>query len=90
MGSEATKAVFRVSDEVSLKPVSSATETSYKIEISHVATLDIRSKIRITKALFSLHFCCSQTPKTGFLALRPKLYASSEGFGITAHLLRFA
>ena len=47
---EATKAVFRVSDKARLKPVSSATETSYKIESSLVATLDmILSKKQITK-----------------------------------------
>ena len=34
-----TKSVYRVSDKVGFKPVSSATETSKKIEISPVASL---------------------------------------------------
>ena len=34
-----TKPVYRVSDKVGFKPVSSATETSKKIEISPVASL---------------------------------------------------
>ena len=41
MGLVVTKPVFRVSDKVRLKPVSSATETSWKIGISLVASLDI-------------------------------------------------
>ena len=49
-----TKPVFRVSDKERLKPVSSATETSYKI--LSVASLDmILSKKRITKTLIRLH-----------------------------------
>ena len=41
MGLGATKSVFEVSDRASFKPVSTATETSYKIEISPVASLDM-------------------------------------------------
>ena len=41
MGLVATKPVFVVSDKVRLKPVSSATETSWNIEISLEASLDI-------------------------------------------------
>ena len=41
MDLDATKPVFGVSDKVRLKPVSSATETSWKIEISPVASLDM-------------------------------------------------
>ena len=40
MGLDATKPVFRASDKARLKPVSSAMETSLKIEISRVASLD--------------------------------------------------
>ena len=48
---KATKPVFEVSDKVSHKPVSSATETCQKIEISLVAHLDmILSNKQITKA----------------------------------------
>ena len=56
MGLDTTKPVFGVSDNVGLKPVSSATETSQKINILLVASLDmILSKMRITKVLISLH-----------------------------------
>ena len=76
MGLLLTKPVFGVSDKARFKPVSSATETSYKIENLLVASLHmIISNMLITKALISLwgclHLCCSQTPKTGFLNLRP-------------------
>ena len=58
LGLDTTKAVFGVSDKPKLKPVSSSTETSQKIEISLVASLDmILSKKRITKALISLCGC---------------------------------
>ena len=47
----ARKPVFRVSDKASFKPVSLATETSKKIEISPVESLPmILSKKQITKA----------------------------------------
>ena len=51
----ATKPVFRVSDKARLKPVSSATGTSFKIENCLVASLDmILSNKRITKVLIRL------------------------------------
>ena len=54
IGLDATKPVFRVSD----KPVSSASKTSKKIEISPAASVDmIRTKTRITKALIGLRGC---------------------------------
>ena len=43
MGCDATKPVFGVSDKATLKSVSSAAETSYKIEISLVSCLVILS-----------------------------------------------
>ena len=50
--------VFGVSVKVSFKPVSSATETIWKIEISPVESLHIKlSKKRITKALIRLRRC---------------------------------
>ena len=50
--------VFGVSDKANFKPVSSATKTSFKIEISHVTSLHmILSKKRITKALIRLCGC---------------------------------
>ena len=45
--------VFEISDKARPKPVSSATETSKKIEILHVASLDKR----VTNALISLCSC---------------------------------
>ena len=60
MGLAATKPVLGVSDKVRFKPVFSATETSQKIEISLVASLDIiLSNKRIIKALISLRGCAS-------------------------------
>ena len=53
-----TKPVVWVSDKARLKPFSSATETSWNIEIMLVASLDmILSNKPITKALISLWVC---------------------------------
>ena len=73
MGLDATKPVLEVSDKTRLNSVSSATETSLKIEISLVSSLAmILSNKWITKALIRLRgLCCSQTPKAHFLASRP-------------------
>ena len=58
MGRVVTKPVFGVPDKARLKPVSSATETSWKIEISPVASLHMILSIkRITKALIRLRGC---------------------------------
>ena len=58
MGLDVRKPVFCVFEKARLKPVSSATETSYKIEISLVASLHmILSKKRIINALTSLRRC---------------------------------
>ena len=66
-----TKPVFGVSDKARLKPVSSATETSQKIENSVVASLDmIFSNKLITKALNRLRGCA------GWSA--PLLFANTE------------
>ena len=74
------KPVFGVSDKARLKSVFTATVTSYKIEISLVASIDmILFEKRIIKALIRL---CGYTgwsapllfatpPKTDFLGLRP-------------------
>ena len=77
LGLDTTKPVFGVSEKAILKPVSSATVTSYKIEISLIASLDkVLSKKQITKTLISMRGYagwsapCLQTPKTGFLASR--------------------
>ena len=50
--------VFGVSDKANFKPISSATKTNSKIEISPVTSLHmILSKKRITKALIRLCGC---------------------------------
>ena len=74
IGLVARKPVFGVSDKATLKPVCSATETSYKVEISPVASLDmILFKKRITKKLIrlcgsqaDLRLCCLQTSEDRF------------------------
>ena len=71
MGLEATEHVFGVSDKARFKPVSSATETSKKIEIYLVASLDmILSKNEKQRCLSvcaetqaGLRLCCLQTTK---------------------------
>ena len=79
MGLVARKPVLGVSDKGSFKPVSSATQTSKKIEILLLASLDmILFNKRITNALISMRrlvcaFVVGKPPKTGFVALRPKL-----------------
>ena len=58
LGLVARKPVFGVSDNASFKPVSSASETSWKIEISLVISLDMMLfDKRITKALIRLRGC---------------------------------
>ena len=59
MGSGPRKPVFRVSDKAGFKPVSTATQISWKMEISIVASLDIMILLdkRIAKALISLCGC---------------------------------
>ena len=48
--------IFGISDKARLKPVSSATETCQKVEISLVASFDmILSNTEITKVLIRLH-----------------------------------
>ena len=81
MGCGARKLVVRVSDEVRFKPACSATETSYKIEISLVASLDmILSNKSITKVLIrlrdvqtGLHLCCSQTSEDRFSRVQAQI-----------------
>ena len=58
MGLIVRKPVFGVSDKVRFKPVSSATEISWKIEFLREASLNIiLSKKRITKVLIRLRGC---------------------------------
>ena len=85
MGLHVRKPVFRVSDEVRFQPACSATETSYKIEISLIASLDmILSDKCITKVLirlrgyvgWSVPVLFANPLKIGFLLSWPKYLQS--------------
>ena len=75
MGLDATKHVFGVSDTARLKPVSSASETSQKLKKCTCSKLEmINNKgadqsVRMRRLVCA--FCCSETSKTCFFALRP-------------------
>ena len=79
MGFVMTKSVLRVSDNMIFKPVSSATETSYKIKILLVASLDmIIFNTLIKKVLIRLSGGAGLSApllftntETGFLTSRP-------------------
>ena len=76
----ATKPVFAVSNKKRFKPVSSATDTSYKCVILRVASLDmILSNTWITKALIRLCECSGWSAPLLFTnhALRPILALAS-------------
>ena len=50
--------VFGVSDQIMLKQLCSATDASYQLKFSHVASLDmILSNTRITRTLIRLRAC---------------------------------
>ena len=72
----ARKPVFGVSDKARLKPVSSATETSWKNEISLVASLDIElHKTRITKVLIRLRGCAGWSAPVLFANPRRQVFS---------------
>ena len=76
MGRDPRKPVFRVSDKGRLKPVSSAKETSRKIEISREASLDmILSKTRITKVLIRLRRCAGWSVPLLFANYRRQVFS---------------
>ena len=76
MGLVATKPVSGVSDKARLKPVSSATETSYKTEISLVTSLNmVLSKTRITKALIRLRGCAGWSAPVLFANSRKQVFS---------------
>ena len=82
MGLDATKPVFGVSDKARLKPVPSAIEISWTIEISLVASLNmILSEKRTTKALISLRGCTGWS--TPLLFVNPK----DRFFQVEAHII---
>ena len=86
-----TKPVVWVSDKARLKPVPSATESSKKIGISLLASLDmILSKKANNKgadqtAQAGLCLGCLQTLKTGFLVWRPILSYTNNPMNIFYH-----
>ena len=77
MGLDATKPVSGVSKKKrKLKPVSSATGTSQKIEILLVASLEIiLSNKRITKVLIRLRICAGWSAPVLFANLRRRDYS---------------
>ena len=76
MGLVVTKHVFGVTDKASFKPVSSATETSKKIEISPISRLHmILSNKRITKVLISLRGCAGWSAPVLFANPRRKVFS---------------
>ena len=76
MGLDATKPVLGVSKKARLKPVSSATDTSLKIEILLVASLNmILSNKRITKALIRLRGCAGWSAPLLFATHRRQVFS---------------
>ena len=72
MGLTMTKPVFGVSDKVSFKPVSSATEISRKVEVSPVASLHMILFKGADQTAWMCRLVCAcvvcKPLKTGFLA----------------------
>ena len=76
MGLDARKPVIRVSDKASFKPDSLVTETSLKIEISLVASLDmVLSNKQLTKALISLRRCAGWSAPLLFANPRRQVFS---------------
>ena len=81
MGLAATKLAFKVSDKVWFKPVSTATETSYKIKVLLVASLDIiLSNKQITKVLISLRGCAGWSPPLLFPNPRRQVFSRQSPY----------
>ena len=73
---DAKKSVFGISGKGRLKPVSLATETSKKFQISLEASLDmILYKKRITKALIRLRECAGWFAPLLFANLRRQVFS---------------
>ena len=76
------------SDKARLKPVSSATETSYKIEISLLASLYmIFSNKGITKVLIRLRGCPGWSAPVLFAKLRRQVFSHRGPFKIKQQAL---
>ena len=83
MGLVATRHVFWVSDKATFKPVSLATGTSQKIEISPVASLHmILSTKRITKALIRLRGCAGWSAPVLFTNPRRQVFSGCGPYNI--------
>ena len=82
LGRVVTKPVFGVPDKARLNPVSSATETSWKIEMSPVASLHMILSIkRITKALIRLRGCAGWSAPVMFANPRRQVFSRRGPFG---------
>ena len=76
MGCDTRKSVFGIFNRARFKPVSSASETTKKIEIPCVASLHIKpSKKRITKALISLCGWAGWSAPVLFANLRRQVFS---------------
>ena len=76
LGLVARKPVFGVSDKASFKPVSSAIETSKKIDISLEASLDTKlGNKRKTKALIRLRVCAGWSAPLLFANPRRQVFS---------------
>ena len=76
LGLGVKKPVFGISDKVRLKPVSSATQTSYEIEILPAASLDmILFNKGITKALIKLCKCAGWSAPLLFANPRRRVFS---------------
>ena len=84
MDRDVTKLVFRASDKANFKPVYSATETSKKIEISLIASLDmILSNKRVIKALIRLLGCAGWSAPVLFANPRKQIFLRRGPYDIT-------
>ena len=85
--------VFGISDKARFKSFTSATETSYKIEISPLASLHMSlSKKRITKALIRLRGCAGWSVPVFFPNPRRQFFSRCGPYNIEhkLYLLGFA
>ena len=74
-----TKPVFGVFDKARLKPVSSATETSQRIEISSIIILNIIPyHKRITKELIRLRGCAGWSAPLLFANHRRQVFSQAQ------------
>ena len=81
LGRDARKPVFGVAEKARLKPSCSSTETSWKIGISLVLSLDmILYNTRITKALIRLRGCAGWSAPLLFANHRRQVFSRRGPF----------